>query len=156
LAMLIIESPSSTRDSRLVSHTERHSLRSGECGNQMGGREVDADDSAPDEEAGRGLCDGVTHRHLARPVAPPGHGWTFTSPGRVQFQYKFLAKVGLHNWRNSFPWNHGTLGDVTYSNAAVLDAVKRTVTAPHRNVTRFLISRSISQYTAKIVCSLRN
>jgi len=57
LAMLIMESPSSTRDSKLVSQTERHSLRSGECGSQMGGRDVGDEDSVPDEGAGTGLCD---------------------------------------------------------------------------------------------------
>lgn len=67
----------------------------------MGGKEVGDDGSVPDEGAGTGLCDGLTHRHLARPVAPPGHGWTFTSPTRVQFQYKFLVKVALHKRRNS-------------------------------------------------------
>jgi hypothetical protein len=130
-AMLIMESPSSTRDSRLVSHTERHSLKSGECGSQTGGREAAGMDPEPDAGADKSPGDWVTHRHLARPVAPPGHGWTFTSPARVQFQYKFLANVGLHSWRNSFSWNHVTLGDGTSSNTAVLDAVEWKVPVFH-------------------------
>lgn len=77
--MDINESPSMTRDSKLVSQTDLHSLRSGVGGYHLGSSKSSA-------------C--LTHLQRARPVAPPGQGCTVLSLMRVQFQYKFRICVG--------------------------------------------------------------
>lgn len=82
LAMLMIVSPSVMRLFRLVSHTLRHSLRSGAAGCRCG--------------AAAGALP-PTQRHSASPVAPPGHGCALKSPTCVQFQYKPRADVGGHS-----------------------------------------------------------
>lgn len=80
--MLMIVSPSVMRLFRLVSHTLRHSLRSGAAGCRCG--------------AAAGALP-PTQRHSASPVAPPGHGCALKSPTCVQFQYKPRADVGGHS-----------------------------------------------------------
>lgn len=80
--MLMIVSPSVMRLFRLVSHTLRHSLRSGAAGCLCG--------------AAAGAIP-PTQRHSASPVAPPGHGCALKSPTCVQFQYKPRADVGGHS-----------------------------------------------------------
>src|SRR5580765_6544269 len=71
-----ITSPSVTRFSSVVSQTDRHSLKSGLSRCQKA-------------ESPR-----ARHRHLARPLAPPGQLCTATSPALVVFQDKFLATTG--------------------------------------------------------------
>ena len=88
--MDIIESPSPILDSKLVNQTDLQSLKSGAAGNQETIGVVNAlglSNTLPDDTWAQ--C------HLAKPVAPPGQGWTTVSPAFVQFQYNPRVTVGM-------------------------------------------------------------
>ena len=87
--MEMMESPSLMLDSRLATHTERHSLRSGVPGSQV----------ARPIWLGSWLR---MQRHRAWPVVPPGHGWMAVSPSCVQFQLMLRAVAGAQYCSRSF------------------------------------------------------
>lgn len=94
-----------TRNSKLFSHKLRHCVKSGVSGCHI--TYPDNESYVDDTSSSLANCpvaDGrwcnafmlpvYTQRHLAMPLAPPGHGWTFTSPTRVTFQNRSRAFVG--------------------------------------------------------------